>query len=94
VTVRGVTADPEGRRVELTEERWRHIVGRHPEIGSFDEDVLRAVATPDRWLPGPLPNEAWFYIRVERPSRWLKVAVAYAEGRGYVVTAHARRSMP
>lgn len=94
MTVRGVIEDPEGRRVELTEERWRHIVEEHPEIESFEDDVLRAVATPDRWLPGRLANEAWFYLRVERPSKWLKVAVAYAEGRGYVVTAHARRSMP
>jgi len=31
---------------------------------------------------------------VEGPSTWLKVVVAYAEGRGYIVTAYARRSMP
>jgi hypothetical protein len=94
VTVRGVSEDPDGRRVELTEERWRHIVGQHPEIESLEEDVLRAVETPDRRLPGRLANEAWFYVRIEHPSRWLKVAVAYAEGRGYVVTAHPRRTMP
>jgi hypothetical protein len=45
-------------------------------------------------MTGLLENEEWYYAKTDAPSNWLKVVVAYAEGRGYIVTAHARKSMP
>ena len=53
-----------------------------------------AVRSPDRSVPGLEPNERWYYVKTDAPSTWLKVVVAYAEERGHIVTAHARRSMP
>jgi hypothetical protein len=94
MTIRGLAEDPGGRMVELTEERWRHIVERHPEIEAHGEVVLRAVQRPDRQMVGRLSNEEWFYLETDAPSAWMKVIVAYAEGRGYIVTAYARRSIP
>jgi hypothetical protein len=94
VTIRAAVEDPHGRTVELTEERWTHITERHPDIKPFAETVLRAVRSADRSLQGPEPSERWYYIKTDAPSAWLKVVVAYAEGRGHIVTAYARRSMP
>jgi hypothetical protein len=45
-------------------------------------------------MPGRIANEEWYYLKTDTPSNWLKVVVAYAEGRGHIVTAYARRSMP
>jgi hypothetical protein len=86
--------DPDGTVVELTEERWNHIVDWHPEIGPFRELVLRAVQRPDRRTQGRQANEEWYYVRTHLPSDWLKVVVAYAGGRGHIVTAHATKSTP
>jgi hypothetical protein len=86
--------DSSGRLVELTEERWRHIAERHPEMEAHGEMVLQAVRKPDRQIAGRLSNEVWLYLETDTPSAWLKVVVAYAEGRGYIVTAYARRSIP
>jgi hypothetical protein len=94
MTIRASVGDPSGRTVELTEERWGHIVERHPEIETHGEVVLQAVQKPDRQMTGLLSNEEWFYLETDAPSAWLKVIVAYAEGRGYIVTAYARRSIP
>jgi hypothetical protein len=94
VTIRASIGDPSGRTVELTEERWCHIVERHSEIEAHGEVVLRAVQEPDRQMVGRLPNEEWFYLETDAPSAWLKVIVDYVEGRGYIVTAYARRSIP
>ncbi|HEY3866046.1 MAG TPA: hypothetical protein VGL54_08185 [Solirubrobacteraceae bacterium] len=94
MTIRASIGDPSGRTVELTEERWRHIVERHPEIETHGEVMLRAVQKPDRQIAGRLSNEEWFYVETDAPSAWLKVIVAYAEGCGYIVTAYARRSIP
>jgi hypothetical protein len=43
VTVRATIDDFDGRPVQLTEERWDHIVERHPEILMLEETVLQAV---------------------------------------------------
>ncbi len=94
MTVRGAVNDRDGRRAELTDERWGHIVERHPEIDGREDEILMTVEAPDERLPGSVENEDWFYARTDDPSNWLKVVVAYAEGRGYIVTAHARKSMP
>jgi len=94
VTIRAAADDPYGRTVELTDERWGHIVERHPEIQTLDQTVLQAVQAPDYHMPGRIANEEWYYLKTDTPSNWLKVVVAYAEGRGHIVTAYARRSMP
>jgi hypothetical protein len=94
VTIRAAVDDPNGRKVELTDERWDHIVVGHPDIRELDQKVLQAVQSPDRHMPGRLANEEWYYVKTDTPSNWLKVVVAYAEGRGHIVTAYVRRSMP
>lgn len=100
-TIRGMASgwvrDPNGRVVELTNERWAHIVDRengHPELVPFRDDVLRTVQAPERRLAGRRPNEEWLYLSGVGPSRWLKVVVAYDEGGGRVITAFARRRLP
>jgi hypothetical protein len=76
--------DPDGRRVELTAERWQHIMRRdgHPELSEFQTEVLRAVRAPDIRLTAPRANEQSFLLRDVGPSRWLQVVVAYAVATG------------
>jgi hypothetical protein len=49
--------DPDGRIVELTRERWLHIVTGHPELVRYRAQVLLAVRAPDRRLRGRWPDE-------------------------------------
>jgi hypothetical protein len=91
------THDPDGRHVSLDQERWDHIVDPtygHPEIVPLQAEVLRAVRTPDRRLPGREPNEEWFYLGDVGPSRWMKVVVLYEHGYGRIITAFPRRDFP
>lgn len=88
-------ADPDGRRVDLTEERGAHITDGHPELASYRNEVLETVRTPSRRRPGGTLGEEWFYLENVGPSRWLKVVVRYETiERGWIVTAFARRSVP
>jgi hypothetical protein len=87
--------DPDGRGVDLIEERWEHIMSSHPELAGRRADVLDTVRVPSRRLLGPTVGEEWFYRENIGPSRWLKVVVRYDSiERGRIVTAFARRSMP
>ncbi len=85
--------DPDSRLVELSAERWSHIIDAHPELGSHLESVARAVREPDRRRRGRREGEEWFYLARAGPSRWLKVVVHYEGDRGRIVTAFGRRSM-
>src|SRR6266568_3355000 len=40
-------SDPTGFEAILTDECWRHITARHPEMGSLRELVREAVRQPD-----------------------------------------------
>lgn len=80
--------------VELTFERWGHIVVEHPELVPHREQILEAVRVPYTRLPGQRDNEHWYLLKKEGPSRWLQVVVAYEGDRGWIVTAFARRRMP
>ena len=86
--------DEQGREVMLTAARWKHITDGHPELKAFRKEVLRAAQAPTRRGPGHRPNEEWCALQAVGPSSWLKVVIVYEEGRGHVVTAFARRSLP
>lgn len=89
-----IVEDRDGLPVELTFERWRHIVRAHPELARWRRSVLVAIRVPTEVHPGLEPNERWHYLLGAGPSRWLKVVVAFEDGRGFVVTAFARRAFP
>ena len=78
----------------LTEERWLHIVCRHDELERYRGSVLGAVAMPDERMRGPRDDEEWYYARLPRPSRWIKVVVHYESGKSEIVTAFPRRWFP
>jgi hypothetical protein len=87
--------DADGRRVDLFEGRWAHIVDGHPELEPYQNEVVETVRTPSRRKSGHELGEEWFYREGVGPSRWLKVVVRYeTSDRGWIVTAFARRSMP
>lgn len=76
MTVLAEVIDPDVRRVELTVERWSHIVDErpgHPELVDHQQHVLRAVRAPDVVRPGRAKNERWYFLRGVGPSRWLQV---------------------
>ena len=97
MTLLAETIDPAGRRVELTDERYLHIVDDddgHPELADYQAEIMRAVQAPDERRAGHKSNEQWFFLRNAGPSRWLQVVVAYEHDRGWIVTAFGRRSDP
>lgn len=92
--VLAATLDPDGRRVELTENRWRHIRSEHTEMARHLGEIMRAVREPDRRRSGRASHEEWFFLERAGPSRWLQVVVHYERDEGWIITAFPRRSLP
>lgn len=80
-----------GVPVRLTDERWQHIVRRHPEIDGQRERVLEAVSEPDLIRQGDFGEllAVRFYPSTPLTSKFL--IVAYREvtpDDGFVLTAY------
>lgn len=89
-----VVVDPDGHRVDLDLGRWQHIEHEHPELAGSLSLVLRAVEEPSHRRAGRTPDEQWYYLSGVGPSRWIRVVVLYATGRGRIITTFARRRIP
>jgi len=88
------TVDPDGQRVVLTLDRWRHIAVEHSELGDIRKALLRTIAEPHRRIRGRVPGEEWFYRQGIGPTRWVRVVVHYGPEGGRIVTAFPRRRFP
>lgn len=84
--------DPRGYPVVLSDERWRHIVERHPEVEL--EDLVLALREPSIRITLRRPHQWGYYLHGHGPSEYLKVVVSYDRYPPWVVTAYPRRSFP
>jgi hypothetical protein len=74
-----------GVPIRLTDERWEHVVLRHPDFALRREEVVRTIREPEIVVEGG--DGEHLAIRRVRP-RW--IVVAYRETSpddGFVVTA-------
>ncbi len=83
-----------GVPVRLSEERWRHIVDRHPEMGNLREEVLETLAGPDMIQKGDFGELLALKLYPETPLSEKFLAVAYREVSaedGFVLTTYLTR---
>ncbi|MFB6199632.1 MAG: hypothetical protein ABEJ83_02030 [Candidatus Nanohaloarchaea archaeon] len=58
-----LAVDPEGIELELTRERWSHIVSRHGELSNCVEEVLETVRSPEEVVAQSGRNDTFHYFR-------------------------------
>jgi len=83
-----------GVPVRLTEERWRHVVERHPEMGNLREEVLETLAGPDMIQEGDFGELLALKLYHGTPLGEKFLVVAYREVSaedGFVLTAYLTR---
>ena len=80
--------------IRLSDERWQHIVRRHPELASQRERVLETVAEPETIQEGDFGEllAIRFYPQTPLTNKFLVVAYREASSSdGCVVTAYFAR---
>jgi len=83
-----------GVPVRLTEERWQHIMRRHPEMDNQRERVLETLAEPDMIQQGDFGELLPVRSYPETPLTRKFLVVTYREVSpedGFVLTAHLTR---
>lgn len=94
MTVLGSVTDPVGRLVELTAERWAHIVARHPELEDHLAAVLDVVRMPDHRGPDPMEGRERYWRQGAVAAAWLRVVVDFSTEPASIVTAFPNRKQP
>ncbi len=89
--------DRYGNEIELTDERWSHIVEGHPELEEFLHEVLETVRTGRR-RQDPLDPQKYRYMKafdhLPFDATHLVVIVKLTRNN-FIVTAYAvRQSKP
>jgi hypothetical protein len=86
-----IVSSRNGVPIRLTDERWRHIVTRHPEMTDQRERVLETVADPDIIQAGDYGEllALRFYTPTPLTSKFLVTAYrAVSSEDGFVLTAY------
>ena len=76
----------DGTRVVLNQERWRHIVLRHPELKNAAELILDVVAHPDEVYIDP--TGAFHALKRAKSVSDFLVVIYSVEDEGYIRTAY------
>jgi hypothetical protein len=80
-----------GVPVRLTDERWQHIITRHPEMTGLQEQMLETVAEPDLIQQGDYGELLAIRFYPETPLTSKFLVVAYREmgsDDGFVLTSY------
>jgi hypothetical protein len=80
-----------GVPVCLTDERWRHVVSRHPEMETQRERILETLVEPDMIQRGDFGELLAIRLYPDTPLTRKFVVVAYREitpEEGFILTAY------
>lgn len=80
--------DKSGRKIHLSDERWKHIVTEHSSLANKIEDIEDTLISP--LIIGKSENDenVRYYQKYHKKlSKYLLVSVKYLNGKGFVITA-------
>ncbi len=78
-----------GIPIRLSDERWEHISTEHAELIDQREQVLEAVANPERILAGNAGEQ--LAVREVETGKWIVVVYRELEDDGFIITAFLTR---
>ena len=79
-----------GVRIQLTPERWSHIVARHPEIEPYQSRILETISNPDFIAKGDHGEFKAVKLYSDFPMGARYLIVLYREVEaddGFIITA-------
>lgn len=78
-----------GISIRLPDERWAHIMEEHAELASMREQVLAAVAEPERILAGG--DGELLAVKTVEEGKWIVVVYREMGRDGFIITAFLTR---
>ncbi len=86
-----VVPSKNGVPIRLTDERWAHITEEHDELAGLRQEVLQAVAEPERIVEGRAGE--LLALRELEKGKWLVVVYRELGDDGFIITAFLTRRL-
>ena len=81
-----------GQFIRLTEERWQHIIDRHPEIKKHLSKIQSTIQNPDIIVKNRYhQSERYYHKYFERLQNHLIVVIEYK--KNFIITAFISRKI-
>ena len=84
--------DKSGRKIHLSDERWKHLNQEHPEVAPYLEDIKETLKNPVKITTYEFNENVRYYYKYfkERKSeaKYLLVIVKYLNDHGFIITAY------
>ncbi len=86
-----VVPSKNGVPIRLTDERWAHITEEHDELAGLRQEVLQAVAEPERIVEGRAGE--LLALRELEKGKWLVVVYRELGDDGFIIMAFLTRRL-
>jgi len=79
--------DKSGRKIHLSDERWKHIVTEHTALANKIEDIKEVLLNPLIIGRSKYDENVRYYQKYyKKLSKYLLVSVKYLNGEGFIIT--------
>ena len=89
--------DKSGRKIHLSDERWKHLNQEHPEVAPYLEDIKETLKNPLKITTYEFDENVRYYYRYfkerESEAKYLLVIVKYLNNHGFIITTYFVRNI-
>ena len=88
--------DKSGRKIHLSDERWKHLNQEHPEVAPYLEDIKETLKNPIKIIDYEYDENVKYYYKYfkeREEAKYLLVIVKYLNNHGFIITAYFVRNI-
>ena len=88
--------DKSGRKIRLTNKQWKHVLSKRPYMSNYLEEINHILKNPIKIVAREVGNIFDYYgyfKNIREKSKYLKIAVKYLNGDGFVITVYFVRNI-
>jgi hypothetical protein len=93
-----VAVDPHSCQIECSEDRWKYILRKHPEVNGYENYVKEAIENPENGIAyssNTRTDRRIYYKKIAGKRAEIKVvAQIHSDDFGEIITAHLCSNRP
>lgn len=84
--------DITGRKIRLTDERWRHIVGDHAEMSNSCGEIEASLSNPTVLKCSERDRSVMYYYKMlKHLKKYIMTSVKYLNNHGFIITSYYKK---
>ena len=88
--------DKSGKKIHLSDERWKHLNQEHPEVAPYLEEIKETIKNPVKITTYEFDENVKYYYKYfkeREAAKYLLVIVKYLNDHGFIITAYFVRNI-